>query len=45
MICNIVENGYTMEISEDVEEKINIAFVVGLVVVVVAFWFLIIPSA
>lgn len=46
MICNIVGAWeYTMEISESVDEKINTAFVVGLVVVIVVFWFLIIPSA
>ena len=46
MICNIVgEWEHTMEISESVDEKINTAFVVGLVVVIVVFWFLIIPSA
>lgn len=34
-----------MNISKEVEDKINIAFVVGIVVFIVILWFLIIPGA
>ena len=33
-----------MDISETLEDKINTAFVVGLVVFIVIFWFLVMPS-
>ena len=34
-----------MEISEALEEKVNTLFVAGLIVFIILFWFLVIPSA
>jgi len=34
-----------MEIPESLENKLNAAFVVGITLFIVVFWFLVIPSA
>jgi len=34
-----------MEIPETLENKLNAAFVAGLTVFIIVFWFLVIPSA
>ena len=41
---SVWKDGCTMELSEVVEDRINIIFVAGLVVLIIVLWFFIIPS-
>ncbi len=37
--------GMLMNISEDVQSKLDVLFVAGIAIFIVVFWFLVIPSA
>jgi hypothetical protein len=45
LVCFLGKRRCTMEIPEALENKLNAAFVAGLTVFIVVFWFLVIPSA
>ena len=45
LVCFLGKRRCTMEIPETLEKKLNAAFVAGLTVFIIVFWFFVIPSA
>jgi hypothetical protein len=43
--CDFGEKGCYMEVTEELEDKLNTLFVISIAVFMIIFWFLIIPSA